>query len=170
MIYSEKANRCAASFKKVVTMFLLIVFHILAVVIWVGGMFFAYQCLRPVAAEILEPPLRLLLWRETFKRFFVWVWAAIIILLVSGHSMIAILGGMGSVGLHVHLMLAIAYVMIALYGYVYFVLFKRLKQATSENRWPEAGSVLNKIRHIIAVNLILGLITISVAAGGRYLV
>ena len=30
--------------------------HLLAAVIWVGGMFFAYMALRPVAASLLEPP------------------------------------------------------------------------------------------------------------------
>ncbi len=150
-------------------MSLLITLHILSALIWVGGMFFAYQCLRPVAAEILEPPLRLLLWRETFKRFFFWVWVAIILLVVSGHSMIAMLGGMDSVGLHVHIMLVCGYVMIALYFYVYFKLYKQLKSATVESKWPEAGEVLNKIRQIVAVNLILGLITVSIASGGRYL-
>ncbi len=30
--------------------------HLLAATIWVGGMFFAYQILRPVAGEMLEPP------------------------------------------------------------------------------------------------------------------
>ena len=61
--------------------------HILSVVIWVGGMFFAYMALRPAAISTLEPPLRLQLWRQTFKHFFPWVWAAIITLLVTGFWM-----------------------------------------------------------------------------------
>ena len=36
--------------------------HLLGVVVWVGGMFFAYMALRPVAATVLGPPLRLGLW------------------------------------------------------------------------------------------------------------
>ncbi len=32
--------------------------HLLAATIWVGGMFFAYQILRPVDGEMLEPPIR----------------------------------------------------------------------------------------------------------------
>lgn len=30
--------------------------HVLAVTVWVGGMFFAYMILRPVAASQLQPP------------------------------------------------------------------------------------------------------------------
>ena len=45
---------------------LLLTLHLLAAVIWVGGMFFAYACLRPVAASLFEPPQRLTLWRSVF--------------------------------------------------------------------------------------------------------
>ncbi|MBN9426061.1 MAG: hypothetical protein J0H09_06095, partial [Burkholderiales bacterium] len=58
--------------------------HIVAVAIWVGGMFFAYVCLRPVAAELLEPPQRLRLWRGVFRRFFAWVWGAVLLMAASG--------------------------------------------------------------------------------------
>ena len=57
-------------------MVILIALHILAAVIWVGGMFFAYMVLRPSAGP-LEPPTRLALWRRVFGRFFPWVWASI---------------------------------------------------------------------------------------------
>ncbi len=147
---------------------LLIALHLLAAVIWVGGMFFAYTCLRPVAATLLEPPQRLPLWRETFTRFFVWVWVALMLLIITGHSMIAQQGGMANVGLHVHLMLASGYLMIGLFMHVYFVPYKRLKQASVEQNWPEAGRHLNQIRRIIAINLVLGIFTITIAAAGRY--
>ena len=47
-----------------------VLLHVIAVVIWVGGMFFAYICLRPVAASQLEPPVRLQLWVGVFGKFF----------------------------------------------------------------------------------------------------
>ncbi|MBD3634491.1 MAG: hypothetical protein HUJ23_06240, partial [Methylophaga sp.] len=81
--------------------------HLLAAVIWVGGMFFAYMVLRPTAAGLLPPEQRLPLWSQVFKLFFVWVWIAIIVLLGTGFWMIHLLGGMGGVdgvGVHVHVM------------------------------------------------------------------
>ena len=51
--------------------------HILGAVVWVGGMFAAYMCLRPAAGP-LEPPARLKLWRAFFGKFFPWVWLAIL--------------------------------------------------------------------------------------------
>ena len=38
---------------------ILVMLHVLAVVIWVGGMLFAHMQLRPVAADQLEPPVSL---------------------------------------------------------------------------------------------------------------
>ena len=46
------------------------VLHVLAALIWVGGMFFAHSSLRPTAAETLQPPERLRLLTGVFKRFF----------------------------------------------------------------------------------------------------
>src|SRR5438105_2867776 len=54
--------------------------HLLGVVVWVGGMFFAYMALRP-AAKLLEPAQRLPLWGATFTHFFPWVWVSIILIL-----------------------------------------------------------------------------------------
>ena len=44
--------------------------HLLGVVVWVGGMFFAHMALRPAATELLEPPQRLPLLQATLMRFF----------------------------------------------------------------------------------------------------
>ena len=47
-----------------------ITLHLLAAMIWIGGMFFAYMVLRPAAVEVLELPVRLSLWVAVFRRFF----------------------------------------------------------------------------------------------------
>src|SRR6266850_1815839 len=60
--------------------------HILGAVVWVGGMFAIYVCLRP-ALGTLEPPQRMRLMRVTFQKFFPWVWVAILLLLASGYWM-----------------------------------------------------------------------------------
>jgi uncharacterized membrane protein len=142
--------------------------HLLAAIIWVGGMFFAYVCLRPVAAVALAPAERLTLWRGVFERFFKWVWLVIAVL-ISGHSMIYFYGGFGVVGKHVHLMLAVGYLMILLFGHLYFAPFKRLKQHVDDKNWPEAGAQLNHIRKIVAINLTLGLVTAAIASGGKFI-
>lgn len=144
--------------------------HLLAVLIWVGGMFFAYVVLRPVAVEILQPPERLRLWDGVFRRFFVWVWGAIGVILASGLYMIRLYGGMGQVLPHVHIMLALGLAMMAIFGYVYFVCHKPFSLHVAGARWKEAGVLLGRIRLLVGLNLALGLLTVSVTMTGMALV
>ena len=140
--------------------------HVLGVVVWVGGMFFAYLALRPVAAQQLEPPQRLKLWQGVLQRFFFWVWLAVALILGSGSYMMWRLGGM-SAPPHVHAMMLIGIVMMLIFAHVYFVPFRRLQRSIAAQEWTTASSALNQIRIMVAINLTLGLITIAVAALGQ---
>ncbi len=143
--------------------------HLLAAVLWVGGMFFAYQVLRPVAARQFEPPERLKLWSSVFSRFFPWVWLSVIALPLSGYWLIfRLFGGMAAAGIHIHIMQALGWVMILLFMHLYFVPYRRIRDAVITENWAEAGKQLNQIRRIIGINLILGIIVTAVASGGRY--
>jgi uncharacterized membrane protein len=143
--------------------------HLLSAVVWVGGMFFAYVCLRPVAAQLLDPPVRLTLWSRVFTKFFNFVWLSIILLIITGHAMISLSGGMAGVGKHVHIMLLLGYVMFIIYGHLFFASFKRLKLAVAISDWDDAANRLNSMRRMVGINLSLGLITIIVGSGGRFL-
>lgn len=149
---------------------LLIALHLLAAVVWVGGMFFAYMALRPVAATLLEPPQRLPLWTQTFMRFFPWVWMAILLLTTTGYTIVfSVFGGMGGVGLHVHLMQGLGWIMILMYMHMYFAPFLRMKRAVAAADWLTGGQQLAQIRRIVGINLILGLLVVVIASSGRYL-
>lgn len=141
--------------------------HLLGVVVWVGGMFFAYMTLRPAAASELEPPHRLRLWRETLRRFFYWVWIAVAVILVSGLAMIGQLGGMAQARWHVHTMLALGLIMMAIFGHVYFAPFRRLTRLVTAQDWPAAAAALGQIRRLVGVNLVLGIIALVIALMGR---
>ncbi len=143
-------------------MFILKLLHLLAALIWVGGMFFAYVVLRPAVVEVLEPPQRLRVWDAVFRRFFVWVWGAVAALPMSGFYLVYLYGGLGSVGIHVHIMLLLGLAMIAIYSYVYFACYKSFSRLVADQRWKEAGEMLGKIRKLVALNLTLGLLTVSV--------
>ena len=142
--------------------------HVLFVSIWVGGMFFAYMILRPIAAQQLEPELRLNLWLRIFKRFFPWVWLAVIILPITGYIMIKIYGGMANIGLYIHIMHGLGWLMIFLFIYLFFIPFKQLEQSVINKNWPIASTHLNKMRIIIGLNLGLGLLVVTIATLGRY--
>ena len=141
--------------------------HVIGVVIWVGGMFFAYMTLRPAAAVLLEPPQRLPLWQATLSRFFTWVWIAVGLIVVSSAWMLVALGGMKSVGVYVHIMLAIGVVMMLIFAHVFFAPYRRLTRAVQAEDWPAGGAALAQIRKLVGLNLILGLLTVAVAILGR---
>ena len=138
--------------------------HVLSAVVWVGGMFFALLVLRPASGP-LEPPVRLALWRRVFGGFFPWVFAAIVLLLVSGFTLF--LGGYAA-GPYVHVMMAIGIVMMLIFFHLYFAPWKRFQAALDAGDSPAAAAQLNQIRVLVMVNLVLGLITAAVGAGGRY--
>jgi uncharacterized membrane protein len=134
--------------------------HTLATVIWVGGMFFAHQCLRPVALAQLEPPQRLKLWNAVFARFFPWVWSAVILLITTGLALVMRMGGMAEIPVHLHIMAGIGYLMAGIFATLYFRPYAQLRKAVAAENWPVAGNALNRIRLMVAVNLSLGLANI----------
>ena len=143
-------------------------FHVLAAVVWVGGMFAAYLCLRP-AASALEAPQRLALWRNFFARFFPWVWASVLALLASGYWMLLTsFGGFASAPLYVDLMQTIGWVMIALFAFLFHGPWLAFTRAVDARDWAAAAPQLNRIRDIIRINLPLGLIVVAIGGTGRY--
>jgi uncharacterized membrane protein len=151
-------------------MFYSIAIHILSAVIWVGGMFFAYNALRPAAAQVLEPPLRLELWVQVFRRFFAWVWLSITLLLITGYWMLfQYFGGFANSGLHIHLMHGGGILMVFIYLHVFFAPYRRLRHAVIVQDYPLAGAQLNMIRRLVGLNTIIGLLVITIASAGRYL-
>jgi uncharacterized membrane protein len=142
--------------------------HVLAAVVWVGGMFFALLMLRPATAP-LEPGPRLELWSRVLGRFFLWVMAAIVLLLASGYGMIfGVYAGFRGIGLHINIMQGVGIVMMLLFFHLYFAPWRRFRAAVGRQDYPEAAGQLNQIRVIVTINLILGLITIAVGSSGRY--
>ena len=145
-----------------------LILHTLSAVVWVGGMFFAHQVLRP-AATVLAPGLRLTLWSRVLGRFFAWVFGAIVVLLLTGYIMVfGVYAGFAGVGLHIHLMQGIGILMILLFLHLYFAPWRRFRSAVARQDWAESGQQLGQIRTIVTINLVLGVIVVAVASSGRY--
>lgn len=145
-----------------------LIVHSLSAVVWVGGMFFAHQALRPAAAA-LDPGPRLLLWSRVLARFFAWVIATIVLLLASGFALIiAVLGGFSRIGLHIQLMMGIGIFMMLLFFHIYFAPWRRFRAALARSDWTEGGRQLSQIRLVVTINLVLGLIVVAIGSSGRY--
>ncbi len=141
--------------------------HLLAIVIWVGGMFFAHQALRPAAVSTLEPPLRLQLWVATFKRFFPWVWLCVIVVLVTGLWMMM---QYPKAPIFVHSMLGLGIIMMLIFMHVYFAPYNKLKKAVAAENWPDGGKALGQIRMLVGINTVIGILTIIVATAGKFFI
>ncbi len=144
---------------------LLYALHVLAAVVWVGGMFFAWMVLRPAAVTALEAPARLRLWSEVFPRFFIWVWLIVLVLPVSGVGMLQLhFGGFETAPKYVQVMMGLYLAMLALFVRVQALQLPQLKRAIAAEDWPAGGAVLGKIRRLVGFNLLLGVAVVTVAA------
>ena len=135
------------------------VLHLLCAVLWVGGMFFAFVILRPSMAAI-EAPQRMLLHTQVFKKFFLVIWHAMPVIIITGFAMLAYVGGIANAPWQVHVMLGLGLLMAAIFLAIYFGPYRQFRRTTDRNRM---GSSLDGIRKLIGVNMILGLVTVIVA-------
>lgn len=142
--------------------------HILSAVVWVGGMFAAYVCLRPAAA-VLDGPQRLTLWRNFFAKFFPWVWVAVLLLLGSGYwMMFSTFGGFAKAPLYINLMQTLGLLMVALFVGLFHGPWLKFKRAVDAKDYATAGVQLNRIRQIIMINMPLGLLVVAIGGSGRF--
>ena len=141
--------------------------HVLGVIVWVGGMFVLHFAVRPSAARLQEPSVRLTFLSSTLGRFMSWAALAIVAVLASGLAMILIGGGFRNAHLSVHLMLAVGLVMMALYLHIRFAPFKRMRAAVMSSEWAVAAAHLDTVRKMVLINIMLGFIVIAIATIGR---
>ena len=140
----------------------LLALHLLAATAWVGGMLYALVVLRP-ALTVLDAGPRLQVHMLTLKRFFLVVWHAMPIMLLTGWGMIAVAGwSMSHLPWYVNVMQALGLIMAAVFLWTYFGPFRRLRRAIRPG--PE---LLGRIRLLVTVNLVLGAAVIVGASAGH---
>jgi uncharacterized membrane protein len=146
----------------------LFVLHLLGAIVWVGGMAFAILVLRPSLA-VLEPPQRLLLHAQVFRRFFMIIWHAMPIILVTGWALLfGWYGGFRDAGVHVHVMNLTGVIMAVVFLAIWFGPYAAFRQAMERGDGPAAAASANRVRWLITLNLVLGLVTSIVAGLGRW--
>lgn len=140
--------------------------HILAIVVWIGGMVFAHFFLRPAALQ-LEPPQRIRLMHGALQRFFKAVLVSIVVVLASGLWMIGrvaketVQAGLPfNMPLDWTVMAVLGIVMMGIFGHIRFALFKRLDKAVAASDWTAGGTALASIRTWVGVNLAIGVVII----------
>ncbi|MES2711396.1 MAG: CopD family protein [Pseudomonadota bacterium] len=142
--------------------------HLLGAVIWVGGMAFALLALRPAVHATLEGPQRLALMELVYRRFFLIVWHAMPVVIVTGYAILfAAHGGFAGVGWHVHVMNLTGLVMAGIFAAIALGPFKRMRAARAAGDTPGAAAAMDAVRKLVTTNLVLGVVTIAIAGWGR---
>jgi len=146
--------------------------HLLALMVWIGGMVFTLFFLRPAVAPLAEPE-RFRLMHDVLGRFFKAVLWAAGLTLVSGLWMIGRVakaavqsGGNFAMPLEWTVMAGLGIAMIAIFGHIRFALYKRLTRATVAADWPAAGMSLKSIRLWVGINLSLGVLIVAITLIG----
>ncbi len=139
--------------------------HLLAVIAWVGGMFFMLTCLRP-SLGVLDGPLRPTLMSAVMARFFAIVNVATLVVLLTGLWMLwsawRLASGPGAVFSMPpswHVMIVLGLVMMGVFGYVQG-LFKRLRTALQVQDGAAVAPLLDRIRKAVLANLVMGVIVV----------
>lgn len=143
--------------------------HLVAAIVWMGGMTFMLVALRPAALEVLEPQVRARLMGAVWRRFFSAVLVAIAVLLLTGGHMYASAlkaaqsssGGTAGVPMGWSLMMGIGTVMILLFGHIYFAGFGKFKRALAAEQWPVAAQAAAQINRLVIINFVLGWLAIA---------
>ena len=147
---------------------LLYALHVLGAVLWVGGMVFALAVLRPALA-VLEPPQRLVLHEAVLGRFFRLIWHVMPIMLLTGYVMLfGWYGGFVGAGWHIHTMHFTALLMTGVFVAIVAGPWKEFRAALGGGDRAAAATAMNRIRLLVTMNLALGLLTVAVAAWGRF--
>lgn len=142
--------------------------HLLAIVVWVGGMVFSHFFLRPALAQ-LDPSVRLRLMHEVLGRFFRVVLVASLLTLASGIWMLGRVakqvvqsGGRFEMPLAWTVMAVLGVAMVAIFMHIRFALYRRLDRAVSASEWAAGGVALAQIRTWVSINLGLGIVVLVV--------
>lgn len=142
--------------------------HLIAAILWMGGMAFMLVALRPALLAQLEPQPRARLMAEVMRRFFAVVAVSVLALFATGGSLYAAAfraareaTGVGMVPLGWNLMAVIGVVMMLIFGHIYFAGFSKFKRHVAAGTWPLAAKAAAQIHTLVVTNFVLGWLAIA---------
>jgi uncharacterized membrane protein len=142
--------------------------HILATIVFVGGLFFASVVFQPVARG-LNIDTSSSLWYQILSRFFAWAWVSMLLILATGIGMVFLkFGGFSGVPMIHRGNMAIGIPAIVLFVYVFFGPWQRYRRTVSRRDWTTAQREITRVRVVLGIILVLGLLASIVSAVGRY--
>ena len=128
--------------------------HVLAVLVWVGGMFFAHLILRP-SVGALDAAVRLAQWRCVFARFFPWVWVSIARVARQRlrHGVRPLWRLRGICRSHVNIMQGLGIIMMLAFAHLLLGAVAAVPPRRRRRRLAGSGGAAGRIRGIVTFNL-----------------
>uniref|UniRef100_A0A7C2ZI48 Copper resistance protein D domain-containing protein n=1 Tax=Hydrogenobacter sp. TaxID=2152829 RepID=A0A7C2ZI48_9AQUI len=126
----------------------LLFLHLFFAIVWVGGMVYSLLFLRPSLREIAQEEQRGKFLKQVFSKFFLAVWLSIIVLFLTGMSLWHGYRKDFSDNSLFHIKLFLFGLMVIIFTYIYFFLFRRNK--------------LSHIPNLIGVNLLLSILILLI--------
>jgi uncharacterized membrane protein len=143
--------------------------HIVAIVVWLGGLFLLSVVLPPTIRD-LDTKLAMSVWSRILSGFLVWGSASLIVIVATGVVLVNLrFGGFSHMPIVHRWNMMIGLPAIALYAYLYLVVWRRYHRAMSCGDSQAAERSALAVRRVMGVILILGLGASVVSAAGHYL-
>jgi uncharacterized membrane protein len=133
--------------------------HLLGWATWLGGIAYASFVLRP-SLGLLDNTQRVSVQLQTLKRFFLVVWHAMPLVLISGWLMLFFReGGFANPDWHIHAMQGLGILMALIFAYAFFGPFRKARRAIR----PQPA-LFERIRSLLTLNLFLGVLVVVIAS------
>ena len=135
--------------------------HLISMAAWVGGMIYSLVVVRKMLS-VLEPAVRMQVHLIALKRFFLVVWHAVVLSILTGYAMIlGAYGGFAHLHWSINVMNLLGLAMTAVFLVLFFGPYRKLRRAIRP-----APELLARVRTLVTVNLVRGLAIIVVASIG----
>lgn len=143
--------------------------HIVATIVLLGGLFFGSVVFRPIASD-LDIETASSLWERMLSRFFAWGWISLLLILATGIGMVFLkFGGFSGVPMIHRGNMVIGIPAIVLFGYLFFGPWQQYRRTMSRRDWNAAEKDIRRVRVVMGIILVLGLVASVVSAVGRYI-
>lgn len=143
--------------------------HIVATIVLLGGLFFAWFVFRPIARD-LDIETASSLWQQMLSRFFAWGWVSLLLILATGVGMVFLkFGGFSGVPMIHRGNMVVGIPAIALFGYLFFGPWQQYRRTISRRDWNAAEKEIRRVRVVMGIILVLGVVASVVSAVGRYI-
>jgi uncharacterized membrane protein len=141
--------------------------HLVAIIVWLGGLFALMVVLSP-ATRAMDSVAHASLWHRALSRFFVWGSISLGIIVATGIALVHLrFAGQPPLIHRVNMFIGVP--AIALFVYVLLGPYRSCRRAIADRDWKAAEHSVSRIRVLLALVLLLGMVSSVVSAVGRYL-